>query len=137
MDTAEGQLVAPGSLFLLSSWGGHPIGYAQLSLGEAPESPNPSTIELKGLYVKPDWVGNGVGEQLLHAAIVAASERGAETLWVGVPRVSKKVIAFFERAGFEPHGAEIRIVGAKTCPFVTLSVRLDAETVVGAARGEE
>jgi len=118
------RLVSPASLFLLATWKSHPTGYTQLTLGNRPEDPNPSSIELKGLYVKPDWVGNGVGEQLLQAAKLAAREHGARQLWVAIPRVSRKVIGFFERYGFEAHGAEIRILGSKTCTFVTLIATL-------------
>lgn len=119
------QISDPRSVFLLSTWNGYPTGYAQLMVTPSwAAAPTSESTELRALYVKPDWVGNGVGEQLLRAATKAAAERGAIELWVGVPRVSRKTLTFFERFGFQRRGAEIRILGNETFAFVTLSTRL-------------
>src|SRR6185503_6443540 len=70
--TAE--LEDPGSTFLIAEVEGRAAGYAKLHDGEAEqgvEGANP--IELVRLYVSREWLGRGIGAQLMRACIDEAS----------------------------------------------------------------
>ena len=59
--------------------------------------------QLRGMAVRPDLAGRGIGSTLLAVAIDAVRERGADLLWCNA-RTS--AASFYAARGFVPDGAE-------------------------------
>ncbi len=68
----------------------------------------PTVYTLRNLSVHPDWRGRGLGRWLLgHAIGIAESKGGREIVVRGAPRGAR---GLFERLGFLPEGADLRLV---------------------------
>ena len=109
--TAE--LEDPASTFLIAEVEGHAAGYAMLREGEPEqgvEGANP--IELVRLYVLREWLGRGVGEQLMRACIDEAHQAGHETLWLGVWERNARAQAFYRKWNFRAVGEHVFELGA-------------------------
>jgi putative acetyltransferase len=59
---------------------------------------NNETNELSGLYIKPDFSGQGLGEKLLQKAEEDARENGLERLWCKSTITAKD---FYQKHGYE------------------------------------
>ncbi len=103
----------PASTFLIAEATGQAIGYAKLHDG-APEtdieSANP--VELVRLYVSRDWLGSGIGQQLMRACIDEARKAGHDTLWLGVWERNARAQAFYRKWNFRPVGEHMFRLGS-------------------------
>ena len=102
-----------GSTFLIAEVDGHAAGYAMLREGEPEngvEGANP--IELVRLYVSRDWLGRGIGEQLMRACIDEARQAGHETLWLGVWERNARAQAFYRKWNFRAVGEHMFQLGS-------------------------
>lgn len=109
--TAE--LEDPGSIFLIAEVDGHAAGYAKLHDGKPEtgvEGANP--IELVRLYVSREWLGRGIGEQLMRACIDEAGRAGHETIWLGVWERNARAQAFYRKWNFQTVGEHVFQLGA-------------------------
>ena len=109
--TAE--LEDPASTFLIADVDGSPAGYAKLHDGapeQGVEGANP--IELVRLYVSREWLGRGVGEQLMRACIDEARQAGHETIWLGVWERNARAQAFYRKWNFRAVGEHIFRLGS-------------------------
>jgi ribosomal protein S18 acetylase RimI-like enzyme len=109
--TAE--LEDPGSTFLIAEVDGCAAGYAMLHEGEPEqgvEGANP--VELVRLYVSRDWLGRGIGEQLMRACIDEARQTGHETLWLGVWERNARAQAFYRKWNFHTVGEHVFELGS-------------------------
>jgi ribosomal protein S18 acetylase RimI-like enzyme len=59
--------------------------------------------ELESIFVEPEWRGQGIGEQLSHAFLTWARERGAVWISVTAYAQNERASAFYRRLGFAPH----------------------------------
>jgi ribosomal protein S18 acetylase RimI-like enzyme len=100
----ERWLAGPDSTLLVAEEAGRPIGYVMVRVGEGPSTwdAGERTAELETLSVLPEARGAGVGGALVEAAARVASQRGAQTLAVGVAHANAGALRFYEREGFEP-----------------------------------
>lgn len=109
--TAE--LEAAGSTFLIAEVDGQAAGYARLYDGEPEqcvEGANP--IELVRLYVSLDWLGRGIGEQLMRACVEEARQAGHDTIWLGVWERNARAQAFYRKWNFRAIGEHVFRLGA-------------------------
>jgi ribosomal protein S18 acetylase RimI-like enzyme len=109
--TAE--LEDPDSAFLIAEVDGHAAGYAKLHGGEPEkgvEGLNP--VELVRLYVSRDWLGRGVGEQLMRACIDEAQQAGHQTIWLGVWERNARAQAFYRKWNFRTVGEHMFQLGS-------------------------
>jgi len=109
--TAE--LDDPASIFLIAEVDGHAAGYAKLHNGEPEtcvEGPNP--VELVRLYVLRDWLGRGIGEQLMRACLDEARQAGHETIWLGVWERNGRAQAFYRKWNFRTIGEHMFQLGS-------------------------
>ena len=109
--TAE--LEDPASTFLIAEVDGRAAGYAKLHAGEPEkgvEGANP--IELVRLYVSRDWLGRGVGEQLMRACIDEARQAGHETIWLGVWERNARAQSFYRKWNFRTVGEHMFQLGS-------------------------
>src|ERR1051325_6765664 len=109
--TAE--LEDPGSTFLIAEVDGRAAGYAKLHDDEAAdgvEGANP--VELVRLYVSRDWLGRGLGEQLMRACIDTARQARHETIWLGVWERNARAQAFYRKWNFHTVGEHMFQLGS-------------------------
>ena len=109
--TAE--LQDPPSTFLIADVDRRAAGYAMLRVGEPEqgvEGANP--IELVRLYVSREWLGRGIGEQLMRACIDEARQAGHETLWLGVWEHNGRAQAFYRKWDFRAVGEHMFQLGS-------------------------
>lgn len=107
------ELEDPASTFLIAEVDGHAAGYAKLYDGEpekSVEGPNP--VELVRLYVSRDWLGRGIGEQLMGACIDEARHAGHETIWLGVWERNARAQAFYRKWNFRTVGEHVFQLGS-------------------------
>ena len=109
--TAE--LADPASTFLIAEVDGSAAGYARLHDGEAEkgvEGANP--VELVRLYVSREWLGRGIGEQLMRACVDEARRAGHETIWLGVWERNPRAQAFYRKWNFRAVGEHMFRLGS-------------------------
>jgi diamine N-acetyltransferase len=127
--TAE--LEDPASTFLIAEIDGRAAGYAKLHAGapekelesansverthavgstHAAEAANP--IELVRLYVAREWLGRGLGEQLMRACLDEARHAGHDTIWLGVWERNARAQAFYRKWNFREFGEHMFQLGS-------------------------
>jgi len=109
--TAE--LEDPGATFLIAEVDGRAAGYAMLHKGQPEkgvEGANP--VELVRLYVSRDWLGRGIGEQLMRACIDDARQAGHDTIWLGVWERNARAQAFYRKWNFRTVGEHVFQLGS-------------------------
>ena len=107
------ELEDPASNFLIAEVDGSAAGYARLHDGEPEkciEGANP--VELVRLYVLREWLGRGVGEQLMRACLDAARRAGHETVWLGVWERNARAQAFYRKWNFRTVGEHVFPLGS-------------------------
>jgi len=121
--TAE--LEDPASTLLIAEVDGRAAGYAKLHDGEAEKGvEGAKPVELVRLYVSRDWLGRGIGEQLMRACIDEARQAGHETIWLGVWERNPRAIAFYEKWGFRRAGEKRFVVGTDSQRDHVMALRL-------------
>ena len=109
--TAE--LEDPASIFLIAEVDGRAAGYAKLHDGEPEEGvEGANPIELVRLYVSREWLGRGIGEQLMRACIDEARQAGHETIWLGVWERNGRAQAFYRKWNFRSVGEHVFRLGS-------------------------
>lgn len=109
--TAE--LNDPASVFLIAEVEGSAEGYAKLHAGEPERGvEGDNAIELARLYVSHEWLGRGVGAQLMRACLDEARQAGHETIWLGVWEGNPRAQAFYQQWNFRTVGEHTFRLGA-------------------------
>ncbi len=89
--------VEPGSTYVLATSDGVPVAYGGLrpapALGD-------DTVEIKRMWVHPEWRGAGLGSRMLRHLEALAAERGARRIVLDTNAVLDEAIAMYERAGY-------------------------------------
>ena len=107
------QLEDPASTFLIAEVNGNAAGYARLHDGEPAKGvEGAKPVELVRLYVLREWLGRGIGEQLMLACMDEAREAGYETIWLGVWERNARAQAFYRKWNFRTVGEHIFPLGA-------------------------
>jgi carbonic anhydrase len=94
--TLPGEYAPPGgALFLVQEQAGNaPVGCAGLRRLAA------DTVELKRLFVRPEFHGRGLGKQLLTAALEQAVALGYQRMWLDTVPQLTTAIELYRRWGF-------------------------------------
>jgi GNAT superfamily N-acetyltransferase len=109
--TAE--LQDPASTFLIAEVDGRAAGYAMLHEGQPEKGvEGANAIELVRLYVSREWLGRGIGEQLMRACVDEARQTGHETLWLGVWERNGRAQAFYRKWNFRAVGEHMFQLGS-------------------------
>jgi diamine N-acetyltransferase len=100
-----GELADPNIIFLIAELDGIPIGYAKLKMNSKDESvKGMNSVELERIYAVQDYLGKGIGKELMKASINEAKEKGCDSIWLGVWEKNQRAIDFYRRWGFKEVG---------------------------------
>jgi len=82
------------------------IGMTGVRQGETPKTRHGAYIW--GVYVRPEWRGLHLAEELINTCIEWATERDVEIIKLGVTTTNASAIRCYERCGFTTYGIEPR-----------------------------
>lgn len=102
----------PNIVFLIAEENDVSVGYAKLkalSKGDGVTGTKP--MELQRIYTIQEYIGKGVGAELMKEAIRETKERGFNCLWLGVWEKNERAITFYEKWGFKKVGSYIFVLG--------------------------
>jgi diamine N-acetyltransferase len=106
------ELSQPDTIFLIAENGQTPVGYAQLMIDGREESlKGIKTLEIRRIYVSQEYIGAGVGKELMNACLAEARQRGCDSIWLGVWEKNPRAINFYKKFGFAEVGTHIFPVG--------------------------
>lgn len=115
----------PNTIFLIAEVNGLPVGYAKLkgqSNGNGVSGINP--IELQRIYIVQEYIGKGIGGELMKRSIQEARERDFDCLWLGVWEENERAIKFYEKWGFKHVGDHTFILGEDVQKDLTIELNL-------------
>ena len=99
-------------IFLIAESEKIPLGYAQLIMNSEDEAINRTKLlEIRRIYASQEYIGTGVGKELMKATIREARQRGCDCVWLGVWEKNKRAIEFYKKWGFREVGMHIFSVG--------------------------
>src|SRR6478672_10325241 len=99
------ELADPNAIFLVAEVDGKPAGYAKLILESREEGITAERpIELSRLYSHQEYIGKGVGQNLMDACFELAATRGHDVMWLGVWEYNPRAQRFYEKNGFREVG---------------------------------
>jgi DNA-binding MarR family transcriptional regulator/N-acetylglutamate synthase-like GNAT family acetyltransferase len=87
----------PASTYVLATSDGEPVAYGGIRPAPALDE---HTIEIKRMWVHPDWRGAGLGSRMLRHLEALALDRGAARIVLDTNAVLAEAIAMYERAGY-------------------------------------
>ena len=108
LDQITAELADDNSIFLIADVEGKPAGYAKLIIGSVEDgiiADRP--VELSRLYSHQEYIGKGVGQNLMDACFDRARSHGHDVMWLGVWEYNPRAQRFYEKNGF-------RVVGRHT-----------------------
>jgi ribosomal protein S18 acetylase RimI-like enzyme len=113
VERLKAELKDAASTFLIAEVDGRAAGYAKLYDSEPEkcvEGANP--VELVRLYVSREWLGRGIGEQLMRTCLDEARQAGHETIWLGVWERNARAQAFYRKWNFRTVGEHMFQLGS-------------------------
>ena len=99
------ELAEPNSIFLIAELDDKPAGYAKLiveSIEDGITAMRP--IELSRLYSHQEYLGKGVGQNLMDACFELAKLHERDVMWLGVWEYNPRAQRFYEKNGFREVG---------------------------------
>ena len=106
------ELSAPDNIFLIAESEGIPAGYAQLILNSTDETVSAGRpMELRRIYALQEYLGRGIGRELMKRCIDEARERDCDVIWLGVWEKNQRAIDFYKKWGFRQAGSHLFSLG--------------------------
>ena len=106
------ELTQSDVIFLIAESENTSIGYAQLILNSKDETLlGTKPMEVRRIYASQEYIGRGVGKELMKAAFREARLRNCDCIWLGVWEKNQRAIEFYEKWGFRKVGTHIFSVG--------------------------
>jgi RimJ/RimL family protein N-acetyltransferase len=96
------------STIFLAANEGNLIGMTGVARGSSPKTRHAAVIW--GVYVKPEWRGLHIAEELINSCFAWARARKIVVAKLGVAAVNRPAIRCYERCGFKIHGTEPRAI---------------------------
>ena len=113
VEQIETELAEPKSLFLIAEIEGKPAGYAKLNIGTTEDGISAAQpIELARLYSHQEYIGKGVGQNLMDACFEFARANKHDVMWLGVWEFNPRAQRFYEKNGFRAVGRHIFQLGS-------------------------
>jgi GNAT superfamily N-acetyltransferase len=119
------EIADTNTIFLIAEINKIAVGYTKLkaqSSSDGVTATNP--IELQRIYSIKEYIGKGVGAELMKASISEAKEKGFNSIWLGVWEKNERAIKFYERWGFKKVGEKTFTLGNDTQNDFTMELRL-------------
>ncbi len=98
-DPAAAAASGPGSTYVLATSDGEPVAYGGIRPAPGVDE---HAVEIKRMWVHPEWRGAGLGSRMLRHLEALAAEQGATRLVLDTNGVLTEAIAMYERAGYRP-----------------------------------
>jgi diamine N-acetyltransferase len=112
-DKQAAELADPVSTFLIAEGNDIAIGYARLKAGQSAAGvTGRRPIEIVRLYARKNWLGQGVGAQLMQACLDEATKQGCDTIWLDVWEQNERARAFYCKWGFVEVGTQLFQLGS-------------------------
>jgi diamine N-acetyltransferase len=106
------ELSMPDIVFLIAEWEDAPVGYAKLKMNSHDEAvKGAKVVEVERIYASQEYIGKGVGKELMKPCINEARQRGCDSLWLGVWEKNQRAIEFYAKWGFQEVGTHIFMLG--------------------------
>ena len=107
------ELAEPDSIFLIAELDDKPAGYAKLIIGSTEEGITATRpIELSRLYSHQEFLGKGVGQNLMDACLERARRHDHDVMWLGVWEFNPRAQRFYEKNGFHVVGKHTFLLGS-------------------------
>jgi len=94
IEELPGKYAPPTGYLFLAKYGGAPTGCIAL------RRIDDSICEMKRLYVRPDYRGEGIGRRLVESLISKAVELGYDAMKLDTREVMKEAISLYKSVGF-------------------------------------
>lgn len=95
------EIANPHITTLVGEAGGRLAAYAQVRRGTtAPGVDDATAVEIMRFYVDQPWHGRGIAQRMMDAALQAARDFGARSVWLGVWEHNARGISFYNKLGF-------------------------------------
>ncbi|MBV9215091.1 MAG: GNAT family N-acetyltransferase [Acidobacteria bacterium] len=99
------ELADDANIFLIAELDGKPAGYAKLIVGTIePGITAARPVELNRLYSHQEFIGKGVGQNLMDACFERAQRHDHDVMWLGVWEYNPRAQAFYKKNGFREVG---------------------------------
>lgn len=113
LDQITSELGEPQNVFLVAEIDEKPAGYAKIIIdniepGITAEKP----VELQRLYSHQEYIGKGVGQNLMDACFERARDEKRDVMWLGVWEYNPRAQRFYEKNGFKVVGKHTFLLGA-------------------------
>ena len=106
------ELADPLSIFLIAEIDETAVGFARLKEGRPrADDMGLHPIELVRIYACKEWIGYGVGANLMKACLYEAEKRGYDTIWISVWEHNTHAQIFYRKWGFVEWGSQIFQLG--------------------------
>lgn len=114
-------LAEPGTELHVAESAADLIGYTMLvqTAAGAPPLPGRRPMELRRIYVDPQWHGAGVAAALMADAVRRSAALDFDCIWLGTNQGNERAIAFYRKQGFDVMGTRTFQVGCSVqCDYV-------------------
>lgn len=113
LDQITSELADPSSVFLIAEIEGKAAGYAKLIIGSTEDGITAARpIELSRLYSHQEYIGKGVGQNLMDACFERARRHDHDVMWLGVWEYNPRAQRFYEKNGFRVVGNHTFLLGS-------------------------
>lgn len=113
LEQISSELADPSSVFLIAEIDGKAAGYAKLIIGSTEDDITAARpIELSRLYSHQEYVGKGVGQNLMDACFERARRHDHDVMWLGVWEFNPRAQRFYEKNGFQVVGEHTFLLGS-------------------------
>ena len=88
------------------------IGYLKINYSAAQtELKDDNSLEVERVYVRHNYHGKGVGQQLLDYAIQLAKQKNMQSVWLGVWENNHRAISFYKKNGYVTFDQHVFMLG--------------------------
>jgi diamine N-acetyltransferase len=107
------ELADEKNVFLIAEIEDKPAGYAKLVIDNIePGITAKRPVELARLYSHQEYIGKGVGQDLMDACFESAKNHDHDVMWLGVWEYNPRAQRFYEKNGFRVVGRHTFLLGS-------------------------
>lgn len=113
LDQIASELAESKNIFLIAEVEERPAGYAKIIIDNIETGISAThPVELSRLYSHQEYVGKGVGQNLMDACFERAVAEDRDVMWLGVWEYNPRAQRFYEKNGFTVVGKHTFQLGA-------------------------